>query len=233
MTPSSGVTKLPPVTKLQAVVRSAPALDEGRSHELAAGGYVLRELHCEMVCPCTVSAGRLPAPVERCAVTFSFHVDRGVVEGVDVPGLTVILVADTPQVMADGGWRVGVIMDAAASADQAARLDAVFSGELGGPMAMFAPLIGERLGVESVPIEYVDEGRRHSVRAGDLVDIEIEDYVAPSNPTGEVARLTGMLHVANSTLTIAAETRGRLDAFGLSQSTEGLNGHSAPFSWVS
>jgi len=35
---------------------------------------------------------------------------------------------------------------------------AVYSGQLGGPMAGLAPLVGEMLGVERVPIEIVDDG---------------------------------------------------------------------------
>ena len=57
--------------------------------------------------------------------------------------------------MADGNWRVGIFMDAAASQEQAEKLGAVFAGQLGGPMAMLAPLISEMLGVEVAPIEYV------------------------------------------------------------------------------
>ena len=116
--------------------------------------------------------------------------------------------------------------------ERATQLGAVFGGQVGGPMAMLSPLIGEMLGMESAPIDYVDDGRRHSVKVGQLMDIEIEDFVAPGNPSGEVERLTGMFHPASSTLTIAKATRSRVDAFGLSFSHEGKNGHSAPFSWA-
>ena len=196
-------------------------------------GTYFENCNCDMVCPCTTSGLTMPATNDRCVVTFVFHVDRGAIDGVEVSNTTTIVVADTPKVMAAGNWRVGLIVDAAASAEQAAKLTSVFSGKAGGPMAMLAPLIGEVLGRESLPIEYVDDGRRHAVKAGDLVDIEIEDFVPPHTPTGEVARLTGMLHVANSTLTVAKATRAEIKAFGLARSNAGRNGHSAPFSWAS
>ena len=100
-------------------------------------------------------------------------------------------------------------------------------------MAALAPLISEMLGMESATIDYVDDERRHSLRVGDLIDIEIEDFVPPQLPGGEVERLTGMFHPANSTLTIAKANRSRVSAFGLSFANEGKNGHSAPFSWSS
>ena len=196
-------------------------------------GTYFENCSCDMVCPCTTSGLSMPADQERCRVVLAFHVERGEVEGVDVSGKTVVILADTPALMSDGNWRVGVVMDAAASPEQAEKLGVVFGGQSGGPMAMLSPLISEMLGMESAPIDYVDDGRRHSVKVGDLIDIEIEDFVAPGNPGGEVERLTGMFHPASSTLTIAKATRSRVEAFGLSFSNEGKNGHSAPFAWAS
>lgn len=195
-------------------------------------GTYLENCSCDMVCPCTTSGLSMPADTERCRVLLAFHIDSGDVDGVDVSKLTVAVLADTPQLMSDGNWRVGVFMDAAASQEQADKLGAVFSGQVGGPMAMLAPLIGEMMGVEVAPIEFSDDGRRHSVRIGDVVDIEVEDFVPPLNPGGEVSKLTGMFHPANSTLTVARAVRSRINAFGLELSQEGKNGHSAPFSWA-
>jgi hypothetical protein len=196
-------------------------------------GTYFENCSCDMVCPCTTSGLTMAADQDRCQVVLAFHVGQGQIDGVNVGGKTVVIVADTPRVMADGNWRVGLIMDAAASPEQAEKLGAVFAGQAGGPMAMLSPLITEMLGMETAPIDYIDDGRRHSVKVGELIDIEIEDFVAPGNPSGEVERLTGIFHPANSTLTIARANRSRVHAFGLSFANEGKNGHSAPFSWAS
>ena len=195
-------------------------------------GTYFENCPCDMVCPCTTSAFSMPADQDRCRVVLAFHIDRGEVEGVDVGGKSVVVLADTPALMGEGNWRVGMVMDAAASPEQAEKLGAVFSGQLGGPMAMLSPLISEMLGVESAAIEYHDDGRRHSLRVGEMMDIEIEDFVAPANPGGPVERLSGMFHPASSELTIARATRSSVDAFGLSFSHVGKNGHSAPFAWA-
>jgi hypothetical protein len=195
-------------------------------------GTYFENCNCNMVCPCTTSALTFPADNDRCRVVLVFHIDSGEVDGVEVSSLTVAMLADAPPLMADGNWRVGMFMDAAASREQADKLGAVFSGQLGGPPEVLAPLVGEMLGVEVAPIDYVDEGRRHRVRIGDFVEIEIEDFVPPQTPEGEVSKLTGMFHPANSTLTIAQATRSQVKAFGLEFSNVGKNGHSAPFSWA-
>ncbi|WP_273887887.1 DUF1326 domain-containing protein [Rubrobacter naiadicus] len=195
-------------------------------------GTFFENCSCDMVCPCSTSGLTMPADQERCRAVLVFHVDSGWIEGVDVSGLTVAVLADTPRVMADGGWRVGLFMDEAASREQAGMLEAVFSGQLGGPMELLAPLIGEMLGVETAAIEYADDGRRHRVKIGDFAEIEVEDFVPPQTPEGEVSRLTGIFHPANSTLTIARATSSRVSAFGLEFSNVEKNGHSAPFAWA-
>jgi hypothetical protein len=174
----------------------------------------------------------MPADNDRCRVVLVFHVDSGEVHGVDVSGLSLGVLADTPPVMFEGNWRVGVFMDEAASQEQAEKLGAVFSGQLGGPMEALAGLITENLGVEVVPIEYADDGRRHWVKIGDAVEIEIEDFVPPQTPEGEVSKITGVFHPANTTLTIARATTSEVRAFGLVFSNVGKNGHYAPFFWV-
>jgi hypothetical protein len=70
------------------------------------------------------------------------------------------------------------------------------------------------------------------VRIGEFAEIEIEDFVPLQTPEGDVSKLTGVFHPANSTLTMAQATTSRVNAFGLQFSHEGKNGHSAPFSWA-
>jgi hypothetical protein len=153
---------------------------------------------------------------DYCRLTLIFHVKDGEVEGVDVSGLTVAAITETPKVMTDGNWRLGVFIDAAASDEQAEKLGGVFSGALGGPMEALGPLVGENLGVQRVPIEVREDGLRHSVKIGDAVDFEIEDIVGFGVESGEPARLVGIFHPAGPDLTVAHATRSQIDAFGIS-----------------
>ena len=192
-------------------------------------GTYFETCSCEVVCPCTASLA-LGADYDRCRVTLIFRVADGEVDGTDVSGLTVAAVADTPKVMTDGNWRLGVYIDAAASDDQAAKLGAVFGGQRGGPMEALGPLIGENLGVERAAIEVTEDGLRHSVKIGDAIDFEIEDVVSFGVESGKPARLTGIFHPAGSELTIAKATRSSIDAFGIEY--EGKSAFSSPFSWA-
>ena len=192
-------------------------------------GSYFETCSCNVVCPCTASLA-LGATLDRCKVTLVFHVRDGDVNGTDVAGLTVAAIVDTPKVMTDGNWRVGVFIDAAASDEQAEKPGGVVSGALGGPMASLGPLISENLGVQRLPIEVREDGLRHSVRIGDAVDFEIEDVVPFGVETGQPAKLTGIFHPAASELNVARATRSDINGFGIAY--EGKAAFStSQFSW--
>jgi hypothetical protein len=92
-------------------------------------------------------------------------------------------------------------------------------------------MAGENLGVEVAPMHYADDGRRHRIQIGELAEIEVEDFVPPQNPEGEVYQLANILHPVNSTQNIATATTSRFSAFGQKFSHEGKYAQSAPFSW--
>ena len=179
-------------------------------------GTYFENCSCDSVCPCTTSVLRRPADTDRCRVVLAFHIDEGDVEGVDVGGLNLAMLGDTPKLMIEGNWRVGLFVDERASQEQTDALTGVFSGQLGGPMAAMAPLIGEMMGLERAPIDYVDDGTRHEVHEG----------------MSEPAKLTNIPLPWNTTVTIAQATRSRVNAFGLEFDNTGKNGHAAPFSWA-
>ena len=133
--------------------------------------------------------------------------------------------------MTDGDWKLGVFIVAAASDEQAAKLGAVFSGALGGPMQALGPLVGENLGLQRAPITVSEEGLRHSIRIGDAVEFEIEDVVPFGVETGEPARLARIFHPAGSELTVARAIRSNIDAFGISFDGNAAASRSS-FSWA-
>ena len=193
------------------------------------GSYV-ETCSCELMCPCNLSFDH-GATYDFCRVTLVFDIREGEVEGTDIGGRRVAVIADTPKVMTEGNWRLGLFIDDEATDEQAGKLAQVFSGQLGGPMAGLAPLVGEVLGVERAPIEVRDEGLRHSVRVGDVIDFEVEDIVPFGVETGEPVRFAGMFHPVASDLTMAEAKRSKINAFGIEY--EGKTGLSASeFSWA-
>ena len=193
------------------------------------GSYV-ETCSCELMCPCNLSLDH-GATYDYCRVTLVFNIREGQVDGTDIAGRRVVLIADTPKVMTEGNWRLGVDVDDEASDEQFDKLVKVYGGELGGPVGALAPLVGEVVGVERATIEVRDDGLVHSVRVGDTIDFEIEDVVPFGVETGEPVRFQGMFHPVASDLTMAEAKRTRINAFGIS--FEGKTGLStSEFSWA-
>lgn len=192
-------------------------------------GRYFENCSCDMPCPCTVSfdAG---ADTERCNAVLIFHVDFGAVDGVDVSDRTVVAVADAPQVMTDGNWKLALVVDDQATDEQLEKLGAVFGGQLGGPMEALAPLVGEMLGVERMRIEVIESNGNHKLIAGGALEVEVDDVVPFGVETGQPAKLVGVFHPANSELTVA-KGGSQVGVLGLEWSQEGTSGFSAPFAW--
>jgi hypothetical protein len=192
-------------------------------------GRYFENCSCDMPCPCTISldAG---ADKERCNAVLVFHVDSGEVDGVDVSDRTVVAVVDSPQVMADGNWKLGLVVDDGTSDDQLQKLGAVFGGELGGPMEALGPLVGEMLGVERMRIEVSEGNGNHRLTAGDAVEVDVDDVVPLGVENGRPVRLVDVFHPAGNELTVA-KGRSRVGVLGLEWNQEATSGFSAPFSW--
>ncbi len=70
------------------------------------GSYV-ETCSCDLICPCNASFDR-GATYDFCRVTLVFNIREGEIEGRDVGGIKVAAIADTPKVMTDGNWRLGM-----------------------------------------------------------------------------------------------------------------------------
>src|SRR5438132_11865125 len=174
-------------------------------------GTYFENCNCTCACPCSVTGFATPATQDRCNVILNYHIQRGEIDGVDVSGHSVSVVADAPAKMMDGNWRVGLLIDDKASKEQADKLAGVFSGQMGGPMATLAPLIKEVLGIEQQPIEFRETGHKHHLKIGAGIELEVEDFI----PQGmsEPTQLVGVGHPSNTTLTVARPTSSRIKAF--------------------
>lgn len=187
---------------------------------------------CTYVCPC-VPTNLAGQPTKgHCYFAFVFHIDRGRYGNAPLEGLNFAVLGQSPGVMGNGNWSVGLITDERASSEQQQAITAIASGQAGGPMAALAPLIGKFLGVEAKPIQYQKNGMKRSVSIPGVLDQAVEGVGSPTKPS-EPLYIDNTLHPANSRLALARAARSHLHAFGLNwDDTSGQNnGHFAPFNW--
>jgi len=153
------------------------------------GSYV-ETCSWELMCPYSLTMDH-GATYDFCRATPAFHIREGEVDGTDVRGRRVVAIIDTPKVMTDGNWRLGMFVDDQATDEQFDKLVKVFGGQLGGPMAALGPPVGEVVGVERAAIEVRDDGLLHRVRVGDAIEFEVEDIVPLGVETGRPVRFDG------------------------------------------
>lgn len=149
-------------------------------------GRLLEVCDCRVLCPCWVGEDADNGTCDYDSV-LAYRFDAGQIEGVDVTGRTLALVSHIPGNILQGNFRVAVYLDAGTSDVQQEALLNVYTGKLGGPIADFAKLVGEVVGVERVPITFdVNEGRG-TLTIGDVSHAELEPYKGPDGSTTVLA----------------------------------------------
>ena len=195
-------------------------------------GEYMETCNCSFICPC-IGSNLAARPTEGdCKAAIAMRIDEGEKDGVQLGGLAFIVLLRAPGAMADGNFKVGLIVDAKADDAQTAAIGDIASGAAGGPMAGLAPLIGEFAGLEKRPISFVIDGLNRAVKAGELVDQSVSGVPSVPQP-GEPIYLDNTLHPVSSRLALGNATHSRFHAFGIDwdDASGTRNGHFAPFRW--
>lgn len=191
-------------------------------------GYYMEVCTCEAVCPCIV----LNDPTEgTCTGAVAWHIEEGAFNGTALDDLTVVVALHTPGNMADGDWTVALYLDDRADADQQEALGTIFGGEAGGHPANLAEFIGEVRAVEAVPITFETDGKRGTIRVGEVgaADAEPIEGQGGAAPTVE----NHPLAVAPGYPAVVAETsHAHFDDHGIAFEVSGRNALLSPFSYA-
>src|SRR5260221_932853 len=134
-------------------------------------GSYFETCSCDVACPCIFLS---PPTSGDCTALLAWHIDQGGFGEINLDGLNAVIAVHSPGHMMEVKWKVALYVDERANQGQRDALTQIFSGQAGGHLAGLAPLIGEVLGVKAAPIEYRSEGKRRSMRLGDVADAEIE-----------------------------------------------------------
>ena len=145
-------------------------------------GRLLEVCTCNVLCPCWV--GEDP-DYTTCDTTIAWGIEAGAIDGVAVDGLTFAVSAHIPKnILTPKSWTAVVFVDERATPEQEGVLLQLFTGQLGGPVADLAGLIGEVVAVERTPISFTVDGGKGNLRIGTLVEADMAPFVgATGNPT--------------------------------------------------
>jgi hypothetical protein len=85
---------------------------------------------------------------DQCHGVLVFDVREGNLDSTDLSGVPFALYNHFPSNLSSGDWKVGIVVDDAASDEQAEAIERIISGQEGGPFADFTPLIGDYVGMQ-------------------------------------------------------------------------------------
>jgi hypothetical protein len=174
-----------------------------------AGTYVA-VCNCTPICPCPVD-GRPTTENGECLGSLVFDIKEGDLDGTDLSGTSVGLYNHFPSNLSAGNWTVGLVIDAAASDDQARALEGIFRGNEGGPFGEFAGLISTVAGVERGKIT-VTGGDKPSASIEGKTEFSFEPFTGAD---GSATTVNNAMFGFAPTYKIGKGS-GHSDAFGLS-----------------
>ena len=146
-------------------------------------GRLLEVCNCRVLCPCWI--GEDP-DFGTCDTIVAWRFDKGNVNGVDVAGHTIALIAHVPGNILQGNWRAAVYLDDKVSPKQEEAILSVYTGKQGGPVGELVKLVGEVVSVEKVPITFDVQGGKGTLKVGAAGYAELEPY---KNATGATTTL--------------------------------------------
>lgn len=146
---------------------------QGQTKTYELEGHLLEVCDCQVLCPCWI--GEDPDG-GTCEALVAWTIERGQVNGVDVSGLALVVLPHIPGNILQGNWKALVVVDDNASPEQQEAMLSVFTGQLGGPIADLAALIGEVVAVERAPIHYTIEGGKGQIKVGEFAEATMEPY---------------------------------------------------------
>lgn len=135
-----------------------------------AGSY-LAVCPCKQVCPCSYDV----APNVQdgvCRGTVVFQVREGNLDAVSLTGVNFAMLVEGRNRLSEGNWKVGLVIDRAASDQQAKALEQIVSGQAGGLFADLKAIFSEVAPTQREAVTYSDGDRPTASVAGRNLSVE-------------------------------------------------------------
>jgi hypothetical protein len=146
-------------------------------------GSYFESCNCDAICPCRridgVGGGRSTHGI--CMGVLSWLIESGAVDDVDLAGVAVGMAVRYSDDEEGSPWSWILYVDQIATSQQAAAVEAIFKGELGGDALNHFPWAwkpSELIGVRAADIDVRHEPRRQRLRIKDKVTVQIRDRYA-------------------------------------------------------
>jgi hypothetical protein len=192
-------------------------------------GRFFESCNCEILCPCMLSAGQAIPTEIHCDVIMAIEIKAGSYGKVDISGLNAVQALVTPGAMAKGNGTMAVYVDKRANPEQHAALEAIFTGQAGGPPALMNGIIATRLPTVTTGIDFSSDGKVWKLSIPGISEVTVEGITGAE---GKVVWLENVVHPFTNYLAAGRGVSSHYSDHSLVFENSGRNGHYAPISWT-
>lgn len=147
-------------------------------------GQMFEVCNCTLLCPCWLDLSVKPDQ-GWCGTAILFDIERGRSAGVELSGRRVVMAGNIPGPFAGGNFTIRFYIDARASEEQRRELEAIFSGQKGGPMAALGPAVGKLLPTAVAEIDL----QRNDVITATIGQVGQLQWAPRKDPAGRVTKV--------------------------------------------
>jgi hypothetical protein len=219
-----------------------------KGYEWRLEGDYFDGCNCKSICPCIFALD----PTEGdCKGLAAWHIEKGhftlekheegdrnrtvANNSINLSNLNVVMSVHAPGHMFTGPkWKIAIYLDEKADDDQKNALTMIFTGQVGGEFfTEILPLIGEVLGIRSVPIEFSIEGKkRRKMSIPSFAKMEIEGLIGSDPNTESKVTNPAFSNTPGDDPIIARSTTHTYKDHGLQWDNSGRNAFYSRFTYV-
>lgn len=193
-----------------------------------AEGLLFENCTCQVVCPGHIHFSQA-CTYDPCVGYWAIRIDDGAFGDVPLSGVKAVFSSRAPQRMIEGDWVEALVVDADATEEQRAAIEAILFGEVGGPWAVLNRFVGRRLPTRVLPIRIEEEGAEKRVVIEGIMDAEVKPIrgLDRDRPV-TFSNLFNQIHAPEQVI-----SRGttRYDHGEVSMTTEGTHAIQSRFEW--
>lgn len=193
-------------------------------------GVLYENCNCQLLCPAHISF-KQRCDNESCVGFWGIHVEKGRFGQLEIDAQNAVVAYETPPMMhTEDSWKMEIYLDQGADEEQRNALEAILTGQAGGPWKVLAKFVAESLQSRIVPIHYENDGKRIDLRIEGALDSVIQSV--ESKKTGQIVTLDNLFNIIHAETQFLATGSSEMKGGVFEWTTERKHALFSRFSWT-
>ncbi len=193
-------------------------------------GVLYENCSCQLLCPAHISF-KQRCDNDACVGFWGIRIEKGRFGLLTIEEQNIVVAYETPPRMdTEDSWKMEMYFDQEADEDQRNALEAILTGEAGGPWKILAKFVAERVESRVAPIHYENDGKRITLRVEGVLQSAIVGV--ESKKTGQIASLHNLFNIIHAETQFLATGSSTMNDDVFEWTTERKHALYSRFSWT-